>query len=65
MRDDLVVADLVARAGNGEEQAWDALVERYSPLPANLVDLPQAPAGGRRRLRRRPEHLATGRGPAG
>jgi RNA polymerase sigma factor (sigma-70 family) len=32
MRDDLVVTDLVARAGNGEKQAWDALVERYSPL---------------------------------
>ena len=27
MRDDLVV-----RAGNSEKQAWDALVERYSPL---------------------------------
>jgi RNA polymerase sigma factor (sigma-70 family) len=24
--------DLVARAGNSEKQAWDALVERYSPL---------------------------------
>ena len=32
MRDDLLVTDLVARAGNGEKQAWDALVERYSPL---------------------------------
>jgi RNA polymerase sigma factor (sigma-70 family) len=32
MRDYLVVTDLVARAGNGEKQAWDALVERYSPL---------------------------------
>jgi RNA polymerase sigma factor (sigma-70 family) len=27
-----VVIDLVTRAGNGDEQAWDALVERYSPL---------------------------------
>jgi RNA polymerase sigma factor (sigma-70 family) len=27
MHDDLLVTDLVARAGNGEEQAWDALVE--------------------------------------
>ena len=26
------VADLVARAGNGDRQAWDALVERYAPL---------------------------------
>src|SRR5512146_2115266 len=27
-----VAADLVARAGNGDKQAWDALVERYAPL---------------------------------
>jgi RNA polymerase sigma factor (sigma-70 family) len=26
------VADLVARARNGDKQAWDALVERYAPL---------------------------------
>jgi RNA polymerase sigma factor (sigma-70 family) len=32
MRDYLLATDLVARAGNGEKQAWDALVERYSPL---------------------------------
>ena len=32
MRDDPVVIDLVTRARNGEEQAWDALVERYAPL---------------------------------
>jgi len=32
MRDDLLVTDLVARAGNGERRAWDVLVERYSPL---------------------------------
>jgi hypothetical protein len=32
VHDDLLVTDLVARAGNGEEQAWDALAERYSPL---------------------------------
>jgi DNA-directed RNA polymerase specialized sigma24 family protein len=32
MHDDLLVTDLVARAGNGEKRAWDALVERYSPL---------------------------------
>jgi len=32
MRDYLLVTDLVARAGSGEKQAWDALVERYSPL---------------------------------
>ena len=27
-----VAADLVARARNGDKQAWDALVERYAPL---------------------------------
>ena len=32
MRDDPVVADLVTRARKGDQQAWDALVERYSPL---------------------------------
>jgi RNA polymerase sigma factor (sigma-70 family) len=32
MRDDPSVADLVARARNGEKSAWDALVERYAPL---------------------------------
>jgi hypothetical protein len=31
-RDDPVVTGLVTRAGNGERQAWDALVERYAPL---------------------------------
>jgi RNA polymerase sigma factor (sigma-70 family) len=29
---DLVVADLVTRARDGDQQAWDALVERYAPL---------------------------------
>jgi RNA polymerase sigma factor (sigma-70 family) len=32
MCDYLLVTGLVARARNGEKQAWDALVERYSPL---------------------------------
>jgi RNA polymerase sigma factor (sigma-70 family) len=32
MADHLPVADLVTRAKNGEQQAWDALVERYAPL---------------------------------
>ena len=31
-RDDSVVIDLVARARDGDVQAWDALVERYAPL---------------------------------
>ena len=30
--DDLVVIDLVTRARKSDKQAWDALVERYSPL---------------------------------
>jgi RNA polymerase sigma factor (sigma-70 family) len=29
---DRSVTDLVTRARNGEQQAWDALVERYAPL---------------------------------
>jgi len=32
MCDDPSVTDLVTRASNGEQQAWDALVERYAPL---------------------------------
>ena len=32
MRDDPCVTDLVTRARRGDQQAWDALVERYSPL---------------------------------
>ena len=32
VRDDPVVIDLATRARQGEQQAWDALVERYSPL---------------------------------
>jgi RNA polymerase sigma factor (sigma-70 family) len=31
-RSDDQVVDLVTRAGNGDRQAWDALVERYAPL---------------------------------
>ena len=32
MGDELLAADLVTRARNGDRQAWDALVERYAPL---------------------------------
>jgi RNA polymerase sigma factor (sigma-70 family) len=32
MRDDPVVIGLVTRARNGDQRAWDALVERYAPL---------------------------------
>ncbi|HTQ94164.1 MAG TPA: sigma-70 family RNA polymerase sigma factor [Streptosporangiaceae bacterium] len=31
-RDDPVTTDLVTRARTGDQQAWDALVERYAPL---------------------------------
>ena len=32
MRDDPCVTDLVTRARKGDQQAWEALVERYAPL---------------------------------
>lgn len=32
MRDDPVVIALVARAGQGEQAAWDEIVERFAPL---------------------------------
>jgi RNA polymerase sigma factor (sigma-70 family) len=32
MRYDLAVTDLVTRAHGGDQQAWDALVERHTPL---------------------------------
>jgi RNA polymerase sigma factor (sigma-70 family) len=32
VRDNPVIADLVARAARGEKHAWDALVERFIPL---------------------------------
>ncbi|HTT54293.1 MAG TPA: sigma-70 family RNA polymerase sigma factor [Streptosporangiaceae bacterium] len=32
MRDDFPVARLVARARDGDKQAWDAIVDRYAPL---------------------------------
>jgi RNA polymerase sigma factor (sigma-70 family) len=32
MRDDSQVTDLVTRARNGDQRAWDALVQRYAPL---------------------------------
>jgi len=32
MRDDPIVIGLVTRARNGDQRAWDALVERYAPL---------------------------------
>ena len=32
MRDDPSVTELVTRARNGDQRAWDAMVERYAPL---------------------------------
>src|SRR5262249_10230750 len=32
MRDDPSVIALVARVGGGDQDAWDELIERYSPL---------------------------------
>lgn len=32
MRDDPTVVSLVARAADGDQAAWDAIVERYAPL---------------------------------
>jgi RNA polymerase sigma factor (sigma-70 family) len=32
MRSDVLVTDLVTRARTGDQHAWDALVERYTPL---------------------------------
>jgi RNA polymerase sigma factor (sigma-70 family) len=32
MSDDLHITDLVTRARNGDQRAWDALVERHAPL---------------------------------
>ena len=36
MRDDPTVADLVMRARNGDQRAWDALIERYAPLISSI-----------------------------
>jgi RNA polymerase sigma factor (sigma-70 family) len=36
MRDDPCITDLVTRARNGDQQAWDALVERYAPLISSI-----------------------------
>ena len=35
-RDDSVLTDVIARARRGEPQAWNALVERYSPLISSI-----------------------------
>ena len=46
------VTDLVTRAKNGEQQAWDALVERYAPLVWSICRRYRLER--RRRRRRRP-----------
>jgi len=35
-RDDSVLTDLVARARSGDTQAWNALIERYTPLISSV-----------------------------
>ena len=42
VRDDPVVTDLVARAGSGDKQAWDALVDQIDTIrePAALPGPP-------------------------
>ena len=67
MRDDPVVTAQVTRAANGEEQAWDALVERYAPLIWSICRshrLADADAGevGQRIWRQLVDHLEHGPG---
>jgi RNA polymerase sigma factor (sigma-70 family) len=69
MRDDPVITALVARAANGQEQAWDALVERYAPLIWSICRrhrLDDADAGdvGQRVWLQLADHLDTARDPA-
>jgi len=69
MRDDPVATALVTRAAHGEEQAWDALVERYAPLIWSICRshrLGGADAGdvGQRVWLQLADHLDTVRDPA-
>jgi RNA polymerase sigma factor (sigma-70 family) len=69
MRDDPVVSGLVTRAANGDEEAWDALVERYVPLIWSICRshrLADADAGdvGQRVWLQLVDHLDTVRDPA-
>jgi hypothetical protein len=62
MRDDFRVTDLMAHASKGDQQAWTALVELYSPRIWSICR--------RYRLRRRRRGCVSGRlaapgGPAG
>ena len=50
------VNDLVTRAGNGDKQAWDTLVERYAPLIWSICRR-QRECGAIRRATRRSQAL--------
>jgi RNA polymerase sigma factor (sigma-70 family) len=69
MHDDLPVTDLVTRAGNGNKQAWDALVDRYAPLiwsicRRNRLSRADATDVGQRIWQQLVDQLATIRDPA-
>ena len=69
MRNDPQVIDLVTRAGIGERAAWDALVERYSPLIWSIcrrcqLDRADAEDVGQAVWLRLVEHLGSLRDPA-
>ena len=53
IRADLPVSDLVTRAKKGEQQAWDAIVERYSPLVWSICRKHQLDGAGPFPSRRR------------
>ena len=69
MHDDLPVTDLVTRARNGNQQAWDALVDRYATLiwsicRRNRLSRTDATDVGQRVWQQLVDQLATIRDPA-
>lgn len=69
MRDESPVAALVARARDGDKQAWDAIVNRYAPLIWSIcrryrLDRPDADDVGQSVWLRLVDHLAFIRDPA-
>ena len=69
MRDDSSVATLVARARDGDKQAWDAIVDRYAPLIWSIcrryrLDRPDADDVGQSVWLRLVDQLALIRDPA-
>jgi RNA polymerase sigma factor (sigma-70 family) len=69
IRDDPGVTDLVSRAKNGDNKAWDALVERYAPLIWSICSRHQlggaeADDAGRRVWLQLVDHLDTISDPA-